>query len=303
MLNKLLVILLGPTGVGKTKTAIKIAKQLKTEIISCDSRQVYKELSIGTDVPSMNELTEIKHHFIQNKSIHDYYNASMFEFEIMDLLNNLFKNNDILLMVGGSGLYVDAICKGIDDLPTIEPEVRKKLLNQLETEGIESLRMQLKRVDPVYYARVDLKNSKRILKALEVNIMTGKPYSSYLTKPVKSRPFRILKIGLNMERKQLYEKINNRVDQMIKDGLLKEVKKYYNFKHLNALNTVGYKEIFNDIDGNITFEKSVELIKCNTRKYARKQLTWFRKYNDVKWFKPGDFASILHYIGAAGTSG
>jgi tRNA dimethylallyltransferase len=296
MNNKHLIVILGPTGVGKTRVSIEIAKKLKTEIISCDSRQIYRELKIGTAVPSEKELAEAKHHFIQNKSIYDYYNASMFEFEVLDLLENLFRKYRYVLMVGGSGLYINAVCYGIDDLPAVDQSLRKELAEKYETESIESIRKQLKLLDPEYYSKVDLRNHKRILKAIEVSLMTGRPYSSFLKNRKKERPFNILKIGLSVEREELYERINNRVDSMIENGLANEARQYYKDRHLNSLNTVGYKELFDYFDNKITLEKAVELIKRNTRNYARKQLTWFKKEKDITWFSPDETNKIIDFI-------
>jgi tRNA dimethylallyltransferase len=296
MNNKYLIVILGPTAVGKTRTAIEVARNLNTEIISCDSRQIYRELKIGTAVPSESELAEVKHHFIQNRSIYDYYNASIFEFEVMDLLDTLYGKYKYVLMVGGSGLYINAVCYGIDDLPAVDPGLRKELLEKYETEGIESIRKQLKLLDPGYYAKVDLKNHKRILKAIEVCLMTGRPYSSFLKNSKKERPFKILKVGLSVNREELYERINNRVDRMIENGLQDEARQYYKDRHLNALNTVGYKEIFDYFDNKITFEEAVRLIKRNTRNYARKQLTWFKKQKDITWFSPDETGKIIEYI-------
>ncbi len=296
MNNKSLIVILGPTGVGKTRTSIEIAKKLNIEIVSCDSRQIYRELKIGTAVPSEKELAEVKHYFIQNKSIYDYFNASMFEFEVMDLLYTLYGKYKYVLMVGGSGLYINAVCYGIDDLPSVDPDLRKELIEKFETEGIESIRKQLKLLDPEYYSQVDLRNHKRILKAIEVSLMAGRPYSSFLKNRKKERPFKILKIGLAIEREELYKRINKRVDRMIKNGLADEAKKYYKDRHLNSLNTVGYKELFDYFDNKITFEKAVELIKRNTRNYARKQLTWFKKEKDITWFSPDKINKIIDFI-------
>jgi tRNA dimethylallyltransferase len=296
MNDKYLIVILGPTAVGKTRTAIEVARNLKTEIISCDSRQIYNELKIGTAVPSESELAEVKHHFIQNKSIYDYYNASMFEFEVMDLLDTLYGKYKYVLMVGGSGLYINAVCYGIDDLPAVDPGLRKELLEKYKTEGIESIRKQLKLLDPSYYAKVDLKNHKRILKALEVSLMTGRPYSSFLKNSKKERPFKILKVGLSVNREELYERIDKRVDRMIENGLQDEARQYYKDRNLNALNTVGYKELFDYLDNKITFEEAVRLIKRNTRNYARKQLTWFKKQKDITWFSPDETGKIIDYI-------
>lgn len=293
---KHLIVILGPTGVGKTKVAVEVAKKLNTEIISCDSRQIYKELKIGTAVPSEKELAEIKHHFIQTKSIHDYYNASMFEFEVLELLDKLFIKCDHVLMAGGSGLYINAVCDGIDDLPAVDPNLRKELIEKYDNEGIEGLRKQLKLLDPEYYAIVDLKNHKRILKAIEVSLATGKSYSSFLQHQKKERPFDILKIGLSVERKELYNRINNRVDKMMEDGLLEEAKKFYKYRHFNSLNTVGYKELFDHLDNKITIYEAIDKIKRNSRNYARKQQTWFRKDKDIKWFSFDEINQIIEFI-------
>ena len=296
MENKYLIVILGPTGVGKTKVAVEVAKKLNTEIISCDSRQIYKELKIGTAVPSEKELAEIKHHFIQTKSIHDYYNASMFEFEVLELLDKLFIKCDHVLMAGGSGLYINAVCDGIDDLPAVDPDLRKELIEKYDNEGIEGLRKQLKLLDPEYYAIVDLKNHKRILKAIEVALITGKSYSSFLKHQKKERPFNVIKIGLEMDRDDLYRRINERVDRMIEEGLPDEARRYYKDKHLNSLSTVGYKELFDHFDNKITLDRAIELIKRNSRNYARKQLTWFRKDGDIKWFSPDNIDQIIEFI-------
>ncbi len=286
---KKLIVIVGPTAVGKTDLSIKIAKQLNTVIISADSRQIYKELKIGTAVPSDEQLNAVKHYFIGNKSIHDYYNVSLFEMEVLELLNELFKEKDTVLMVGGSTLYIDTVCYGIDDFPRVDPEIRKSLMNRLETEGIESLRFDLKRLDPEHYKTVDLKNHKRILKALEICIMTGKPYSEQLTHSRKVRDFEIQKIGLNREREELFANINSRVVKMIDEGLIEEAKSFYQFKNLNSLNTVGYKELFAHFDGQCTQEQAIEQIKVNTRRYAKRQITWFKKDETMQWFHPEKF--------------
>ena len=296
MQKKSLIVIAGPTAVGKSHIAVELAKHLETEIISCDSRQIYKELSIGTAVPDFSELAGIRHHFLQNKSIHRYYNASMFENEVLELLDDLFTTKNVVIMAGGSGMYIDAVCKGIDDLPSVDDEIRNQLQNQYQNEGIESLRTMLKKLDPDYYKTVDLKNTKRILKALEVSLMTGKAYSSFLTNLKKERSFEMIKTGLNIQREVLYERINTRVDRMIQQGLVDEAKRYFEFRNLNALNTVGYKEIFMYLEGSLTLDEAIDLIKRNTRKYARRQLTWFRKYNDIKWFDPPDRDEIKKYV-------
>ena len=293
---KSLIVILGPTGIGKTDLSIDIAKEFETEIISSDSRQIYKELKIGTAVPTDEQLKKVKHHFIGNKSIYDYYNASMFELEVLEVLNELFSNLDYVVMTGGSGMYINAVCDGIDDLPTIDPELRKNLIKQHKEEGIESLRLQLKMLDPKSYSKIDLKNPKRILKALEVSIQTGRPYSSFLSESKKKRNFNIIKIGLQRDRNELYERINLRVDQMIEDGLIDEAKRYYKDRHLNSLNTVGYKELFEFFDKKITQEKAIELIKRNSRHYAKRQISWFSRDKEIVWFNPDKKERIIEFI-------
>jgi len=293
---KTLVVVLGPTGTGKTDLAIELAKLWQTEIISADSRQIYKELKIGTAVPTEMQLATIKHHFIGHKSIHDYYNASLFECETIALLETLFAENDVVIMAGGSMLYIDAVCKGIDDLPAIDMEIRQNLISQWQTEGIESLRFMLQRLDPEYYAQVDLKNPKRLLKALEICQMTGKPYSSFRTQTIKKRPFKIIKIGLNRNRSELFNLINQRVDNMVAAGLVDEARRFYEFKNSNSLNTVGYKELFDYFDAIHPLDKAIELIKRNSRRYARRQLTWFNRDNEIQWFNPNEFDAIVVYI-------
>ncbi len=298
-MNNTLVIIVGPTAIGKTNVSIEIAEAINTEIISADSRQIYSELCIGTAVPTEEELHRVPHHFIQNKSIYDYYNASMFEEEVSGLLESLFQKHFQVIMTGGSGLYIKAVCDGIDELPRIDMNVREQLIRKYETEGVESLRFMLRSVDPEYYKQADLKNPKRLLKALEVSVMTGKPYSSFLTQEKKKRPFNMIKIGLNMERKVLYERINARVDQMIEQGLAEEARSFYDVfkkKKLNALNTVGYKELFDFFDGIHSKETAIDLIKRNTRRYARKQLTWFSKDTEINWFHPNEIQRIIDFI-------
>lgn len=294
--NKYLIVLLGPTGIGKTELCLKLAEYLKTDIISADSRQIFKELKIGTAAPLPEQLKRVRHYMIGNKSIFDYYNASMFEYEVLDILNNIYKSKDLALMTGGSMMYIDAVCKGIDDLPTIDPELRKELYHKYQNEGIESIRRQLKLLDPDYYEKVDLKNAKRILKGLEVSIQTGKPYSSFLTNKTKKRNFNIIKIGLNRDRTELHEIINLRVDKMVDAGLIEEARKFYEHKDNNSLNTVGYKELFDFFDGKINKTTAIELIKRNTRRYARKQLSWFRRDISTRWFHPTEFDEIKNYI-------
>lgn len=295
-MQKTLVILTGPTGIGKSKSGIEIASQYKTEIVSADSRQLFKELQIGTAVPSKIELKAVIHHFIQTHSIKENYNVSRYENEVIGLLENLYLKYDLLLMVGGSMLYIDAVCKGIDNMPDVDPDIRNDLKKRFVDEGLESLRLQLKKLDPDYYSQVDLKNPNRIIHALEICLMTGKPYSSFRSNPQKVRPFRVIKIGLDCDRAELHDRINCRVDRMIEDGLEEEVKKVYHLKHLNSLNTVGYREFFDYFDGLTSREKAIELIKRNTRRYARKQLTWFRNDPEITWFHPEKTEEIISFI-------
>ena len=295
-MKKTLVVLLGPTGIGKTSTSIRLAQNFGTSIISADSRQVFKEMKIGTAAPDDEQLKAVPHYFIANKSIFDRYSSGQYELDVIDLLQELHKTKDVVLLVGGSMLYVDAVCKGIDDLPTIDDSVRSNLLRIYEDRGIEYLRSQLKLLDPDYYKQVDLKNAKRILHALEICYMTQKPYSSLRTNPQKKRPFNIIKVGLNCEREELYKRINDRVDLMLQMGLEDETRSLYQYRNLNALNTVGYKEIFKYFDGEWNLDFAVEMIKQNTRRYAKKQLSWFMKDEKVKWFHPNDFELIQNYI-------
>ena len=296
MKDKTLVVIIGPTGIGKTDLSIEIAQELKTEIISCDSRQMYRELNIGTAVPEPKQLKAVKHHFIGNLSIHDYYNASEFEFQTLALLDNLFNSHDYVVMTGGSGLYVNAIVKGIDDLPTIDQDIRESLFNMLNEKGIEHLQEKLKKIDPDYYNIADINNSKRLLKALEVYQMTGKKYSTFRTGSIKERPFNIKQVGLTMDRNKLYDRINLRVDLMLEAGLIEEAKQFHKFKNLNSLNTVGYKELFGYFDNDYDLNEAVRLIKRNTRRYAKRQLSWFNRDNTIQWFHPQNKMEILNYI-------
>ena len=293
---KSLIILLGPTGVGKTSLSIGLAKHFSTEIISCDSRPIYCEMNIGTAVPGKNILNEVKHHFIHSHSIHDYYNASIYEIEVLELFDSLIEKFDVVIMTGGSMLYIDAVCKGIDDLPEVKPELRDLLIKRMNNEGIESLRAELRILDPVYYDEVDLRNPKRILHALEICLMTGKPYSSFRTNQTKTRNFNVVKMGLNSERTILYDRINQRVEEMFSEGLEEEARKLYPFRHLNSLNTVGYRELFDYFDNSIDLEEAKTRIKANTRKYARKQLTWFRRNSSIKWFCPPNENDIIEFL-------
>ncbi len=294
--KKTLVVLAGPTAVGKTTLGIKMASHFGTEIISADSRQIYRETSIGTAVPIARELASVKHHFIQTISLAEGYNVSIYEHQVLDCLNQLFEKLDMVFLVGGAGLYIDAVCKGIDDLPSTDPALRDLLLKRLNKEGLEPLLEELEKLDPVSYQKVDLKNHMRVLKALEISIQTGKPYSSFLSHSKKERPFQILRIALDMERDLLYDRINRRVDQMMVDGLLEEVSRLKHMREYTAMKTVGYKELFLYLDGVVPLEEAVDLIKRHTRKFARKQLTWFRKENQYRWFSPDDYHLMIEWI-------
>ena len=294
--KKTLIVIVGPTAVGKTSLSINLAKHFNTEIISADSRQVYKEMEIGTAKPSLGELAEVPHHFINSHSITDNFNAAEFEKEALKLLELLFQQYNIVFAVGGSGLYIDALCKGMDDIPAIDPSIRNDLNHLFEEEGIESLQNKLKELDPAYYDIVDLHNPQRLIRALEVCIGTSKYYSDYRKKQETSRPFHIIKIGLEMEREELYKRIDLRMDKMIEEGLFEEAREFFPNRHLNALQTVGYTEIFNYLTGEYDKEEAIRLLKRNSRRYAKRQLTWFRRDREVKWFKAGDFDGVLAYI-------
>ncbi len=285
---KKLVVILGPTGVGKTDLSIQLANHLQCPIVSADSRQIYKGLTIGTDAPSQQQLQKAKHYFIGTLSVEDYFSASQFEDKAIELLAELHKSHNHVIMSGGSMMYIDAVCKGIDDIPTIDPVLRKQLMDKFHNEGLDNIRMQLKMRDPVFYNQVDLKNHKRVIHALEVCIMTGKPYSSLRTNSVKQRPFEILRFGLTRPREQLYDRINARVDQMVEKGLVEEARSFYPYKHLNSLNTVGYKELFMHFDGDCTLEFAIDKIKQHSRNYARKQLSWFNRSDDIHWIDLSD---------------
>ena len=297
MSAKSLIVVTGPTAVGKTDLAIKIALNYGTEIVSADSRQFYKEMSIGTAKPTEDETAIVKHHFVDSISIQEIYSAGKFETEALATLNKIFEHHPVAVMVGGSGLFVKAVTEGFDVFPEVDPTVRENLNQIYANEAITFLQSQLRTLDPTYAAEVDLDNPQRIVRALEVSLTTGKPYSSFrATNTRGSRLFQSIKIGLNMERSQLYDRINKRVDMMIEHGLLKEVERLLPYRNLNALNTVGYAEIFDYLDGKISLEEAVERIKQNTRRFAKRQLTWFRKDTEIVWFDPQDYSSILNFI-------
>ena len=294
--KKTLIVLIGPTGVGKTDLSIKIAEKYNSPIISADSRQLYSELKIGTAAPAEEYLKRVKHYFVGTLKLTDYYSAAQYESDVISLLEELFKENDTILLTGGSMMYIDAICKGIDDIPTVDNDTRRMMMEKYEKEGLERLCAELKLLDPEYYSIVDLKNPKRVIHALEICYMTGKTYTSFRTGNKKQRPFNIIKIGLCREREELYERINRRVDIMINDGLVDEVKSVYQYRNLNSLNTVGYKEIIQYLDGNCTLDFAIEKIKQNSRIYSRKQMTWFRRDNEITWFHPDNEEEIMNFI-------
>lgn len=302
-----LIVIAGPTAVGKTSFSIQLAKHFSCPVISADSRQLFKEMHIGTAKPSAEEMQGVTHYFIGSHSITENYNVGKFEKEVIALLEQLFKIQETVILVGGSGLYTDAVCNGFDELPEADEDIRRKIKQLYETERIEGLQKLLKQLDPVYFDQVDIQNPQRLSRALEVCLVTGKPYSDFRKDNLKQRDFQCIKIGLNTSREILYERINLRVDQMMKDGLLEEVKSLENYKHLNALQTVGYKELFDclpELRANQEhpvlyrqlLEKATERIKQNTRRFAKRQLTWFRRDEQLKWFEPQDFTSVLTYI-------
>jgi tRNA dimethylallyltransferase len=291
-----LIVLTGPTAVGKTSLSISIARTFSAEILSADSRQFFREIRIGTAQPSIELLQSVPHHFIAHLSIHDQYNVSLFESDVLLKLDHLYKTSSSALLVGGSGLYINAVCHGIDELPDPDGALREQLINLYQSKGIKSLQDKLRVLDPVYFKQVDQSNPKRLLRAIEVCLATGLPYSSLRKNEPKPRKFRILKIGLHRDRDELNEHINARVDQMMEDGFLTEVKGLMPFRHLNALNTVGYKELFDHLDGKYSLEQAVEKIKTNTRRFAKRQMTWFRKDQEISWFHPDDLIEIIRFI-------
>lgn len=284
MQTKTLVVLLGPTGIGKTELSLSLAKLLSSPIVSADSRQIYNTIKIGTAAPTEAELSQVKHYFVGSLNLEDYYSAAQYESDVMELLDSLFTTHDTILMTGGSMMYIDAVTKGIDDIPTVDDETREILKQRLESDGLDTLLKELKLLDPEYYNIVDKKNHKRIVHALEICYMTGRTFTSFRTNTKKKRPFRILKIGLRMDREKLFDRINRRVDKMVEDGLVEEAKGVYHLRHLNSLNTVGYKEIFKYIDGEWDLQTAKERLKKNTRVYAKKQMTWFKHDEEIHWF-------------------
>ncbi|WP_291857838.1 tRNA (adenosine(37)-N6)-dimethylallyltransferase MiaA [Marinilabilia sp.] len=294
--KKSVIVVTGPTGIGKTGLSIDLAREFDCPIISADSRQIFKELKIGTAAPTNEELRKATHYLIGTHSIFDYYSAYKYEQEALALVDKLFEANDVVILTGGSMMYIDAFCNGIDELPTIDPELRDNLQEAFRKEGLENIRRQLKLLDPVFYNQLDLKNPKRIIHALEICLMTGRPYSALRTNTKKIRPFHIVKIGLDMDRSLLHQRINQRVDQMMQDGLENEARGLYAHRTLNSLNTVGYREFFDFFDNIINREKAIELVKRNSRRYARKQLSWFRRDEEITWFSPQNTEEVITFV-------
>ena len=295
-MKKSLVVLLGPTAVGKTELSLQLAERLGCPIISADSRQLYRDMVVATAAPTREQLARVPHHFIGTLSLTDYYSAACYEEEAMALMQELFAHHDTLLLTGGSMMYIDAVCNGIDEIPTISEEVRRAVVTRYEEEGLDVLLEELLRLDPDFYEKVDRRNPKRVIHAVEICRMTGQPYSSLRTETKKERPFDIVKIGLTRPREELYGRINSRVDAMMRDGLEAEARRLYPYRHLNALNTVGYKEMFAYFDGTYDLPAAVEKIKRNTRVYARKQMTWFRRDDTIVWFTPDNRLKLFAYV-------
>lgn len=293
---KTLIVIVGPTGVGKTELCLKVAEAFGTVIVNADSRQIFKEIPVGTAAPTIAERRRIRHFFVGNLHIDQYYNASMFENDVIALLDTLFKEKDYVIMSGGSMMYVDAVCNGIDDIPTVDTATRSKVMREYEEKGLDYICGRLEELDPEYYSIVDKRNPKRVIHAVEICLSTGRTYTSFRVNAKKDRPFNIIKVGLTLDREQLYERIDGRVDRMVADGLIQEAEKMYPYRNLNSLNTVGYKELFDYFDGKCTLEEAVFRIKCDTHKYCRKQLTWFKRDKDIHWFSPNNVEEIINYI-------
>lgn len=294
MKNKTLIIITGPTGVGKTEATLRIAEHFNVPVINADSRQIFSEIPIGTAAPTTQQQRRVPHYFVGNHHLEDYYSASLYEQDVLNLINS--QDTSISLLSGGSMMYIDAVCKGIDDIPTIRPEIREEMMQRLELEGLEEMCNLLRKLDPEHWEIVDRKNPRRVLHALEICIQTGKTYTSFRSNTTKERPFNIIKIGLNRDRNELYDRINQRVLNMIDEGMIKEALSVYPKRTLNSLNTVGYKEMFEYLDGLTTLDEAIFKIQSNTRKYARKQLTWYKKDDDLQWFNPDNVEEILKYI-------
>ena len=294
MKNKTLIVITGPTGVGKTETTLRIAEHFNVPVINADSRQIFSEIPIGTAAPTAEQQQRVQHYFVGNHHLEDYYSASLYEQEVLNIINN--QHAPISLLSGGSMMYIDAVCNGIDDIPTILPEIREQMMQRLETEGLEQMCKLLRELDPEHWEIVDRNNPRRVIHALEICIQTGKTYTSFRTNTIKERPFNIIKIGLNRDRDELYSRINQRVLNMIEEGMIEEAQKVYPKRSLNSLNTVGYKELFEYLDGLTTLDEAIFKIQSNTRKYARKQLTWYKKDIAFQWFNPNNIEEILNYI-------
>ncbi len=294
--TKRVIFIIGPTAIGKTQLSIELAKILNTEIISCDSRQFYKELKIGSAPPNDQELSEIKHHFIQNLSVTDNYSAGQFEIDAIKLIKELHKTNNTIIAVGGSGLYIDAICKGFNKIPEVSEKTRVQVISEYKNNGLDWLQEQVRNIEPELYADYDNNNPQRLLRVVEIFKETGNKLSSFKSKEIKQRPFEIIKIGLNTQRNILYEHINKRVDKMMKDGLFKEIKSLVSFQEKNALQTVGYKELFAYLNNECTLDEATKNIKKNTRRFAKRQLTWFKKDKEIRWFEPNQLIEIKKFI-------
>ncbi len=294
--GKFLIVIVGPTAIGKTALSIRLAQYFDTEIISADSRQFFREMNIGTAKPSSEELASAPHHFIDSHSIQEFFSPGDFEIQAIAAIDLLFLKKNIGILVGGSGLYINAVCNGLDNLPTTDLLIREKLNAEFAKHGVPYLRKELNTIDPEYFAKVDQSNPQRMIRGLEFYLSTGEKLSSYLTNTKKNRTFNVIKIGLTADRSELYHRINNRVDQMMEQGLLDEVKKLYEYRNLNALNTVGYSELFKYLDGEITLQEATDQIKQNTRRFAKRQLTWFRKDDNTKWFEPNHLDEVITHI-------
>lgn len=299
-MQKFLVVIAGPTAVGKTDFCVRLAQNLNTEVISADSRQFYRELNIGTAKPSIGELLGVKHHFINSHSIDVLYSAGSFERDALAVLETLFKTKDVVILTGGSGLYIKALCEGLDELPETPPELRSELMQRLETEGLPALQAQLQALDPVYCAQNDLQNTQRVVRALEVCLLTCKAYSSFREHQPAQRPFKIIPIALDRDREELYRRIDARMDLMLEAGLVEEARSLLAYREHNALQTVGYKEVFDYFDGLYDYDEMVRLLKRNSRRYAKRQITWFKHQGDFKWFQAGDFEGVKSYLTAMG---
>lgn len=294
MKNKTLIVITGPTGIGKTETTLRIAEHFNVPVINADSRQIFSEIPIGTAAPTAEQQLRVQHYFVGNHHLEDYYSASLYEQDVLNIINS--QHTPISLLSGGSMMYIDAVCNGIDDIPTILPEIREEMMKRLEAEGLEQMCNLLRELDPEHWKIVDRNNPRRVIHALEICIQTGKTYTSFRSNTIKDRPFNIIKVGLNRDRDELYNRINQRVLDMIEEGMIEEALQVYPKRTLNSLNTVGYKELFEYLDGLTTLDETIFKIQSNTRRYARKQLTWYKKDTDFQWFNPDNIEEILNYI-------